>query len=382
MLPAGVVDQHDDASHHINGNSSLYGNNENASRFIDDNSASRYLDDNNASQYINDDNASQHINCNNASRQISSENSSTSDKSFGSFGQLYTTDDTDGASNQSYGYSLEDGIGSKKSGSSPPAEGEVPSSTHWDMYGLQGQVRYNFAEHENDTIAISTSSPQTKVSGLTDLGTLSSFEARGAARRGIIGPKKMSIKSILSGLTDGSRGKRFAKKASVNSKSTLSGLSDVGTQTGFNAGERDSRVLKSGAKISSNDKRSDIISPPSAESPRKTSKSYKRDRFNSASSDKRSSMPLALTRRKNKSYQRECIAPPGRLGVVINSTNGPIVHAVKKGSPLEHVIFPGDRILAIDKEDTRGMTAHGITAVMAKRITHERTITVSSIHKS
>ena len=81
-------------------------------------------------------------------------------------------------------------------------------------------------------------------------------------------------------------------------------------------------------------------------------------------------------------YQRVCTAPPGKLGVIIDTTKlGPVVYQVKDGSPLQGVIFPGDRIIAIDEIDTTGMTASNITKIMARKADKERKITVSSKRK-
>lgn len=78
--------------------------------------------------------------------------------------------------------------------------------------------------------------------------------------------------------------------------------------------------------------------------------------------------------------KRDCWAPPGKLGVVIDSTpRGPVVHEVKGGSPLEGVIFAGDRIIAVDDNDTRSMTASAVTKMMAKKMDKKRKITVLSV---
>lgn len=227
-------------------------------------------------------------------RHMNDDNVTESGNTYSTLDRIYATDN---ASYQSYGYSLEDGIGSKQAGSPPPAEAEVPSPMEVDMYGLQHQARYNFAEHDDNTIEVSIGSPASTYSGLTDLGTQASFEAGGRS------------------------GRRFKSEERMNA--------------------------------------------------------------NSASADNKSPISPSSSWKTTKSYQRDCVAPPGKLGVVIDTTkHGPVVHMVKEGSPLEHVIFPGDRILSIDEVDTRGMTASGVTRVMAKKIHHERTITVSSIQKS
>jgi hypothetical protein len=76
---------------------------------------------------------------------------------------------------------------------------------------------------------------------------------------------------------------------------------------------------------------------------------------------------------------RECIAPPGKLGVVIDTTrDGPNVQLVKEGSPLENQIFPGDRIISVDSVDTTSMSASNVTKIMASKMDATRKITVSS----
>jgi len=77
--------------------------------------------------------------------------------------------------------------------------------------------------------------------------------------------------------------------------------------------------------------------------------------------------------------QRDCYAPPGKLGVVIDTTrSGPVVHAVKAGSSLEGLLFPGDKIIAVDGVDTSEMTASAVTKIMARKMKQERKITVLS----
>jgi len=71
------------------------------------------------------------------------------------------------------------------------------------------------------------------------------------------------------------------------------------------------------------------------------------------------------------------LAPAGKLGLVIDTTiEGPVVHSVKQGSDLSGKMFPGDIIIAIDKMDTRAMSASAITAVMVKTANQTRILTV------
>jgi hypothetical protein len=81
-------------------------------------------------------------------------------------------------------------------------------------------------------------------------------------------------------------------------------------------------------------------------------------------------------------YKRMILAPKGKLGVVIDTTNyGPVVFQVKDGSPLQGALFPGDRIIAIDDIDTTGMIANNITTIMARKAELERMITVVRVSK-
>jgi hypothetical protein len=83
------------------------------------------------------------------------------------------------------------------------------------------------------------------------------------------------------------------------------------------------------------------------------------------------------TGQKPNQITREVIAPPGKLGIVIDTTiQGPVVHKVNKNSPLQGILFPGDIITAIDATDTRSMTASAITALMVQTANQQRRLTV------
>jgi hypothetical protein len=80
---------------------------------------------------------------------------------------------------------------------------------------------------------------------------------------------------------------------------------------------------------------------------------------------------------KPNQVRREVIAPPGKLGIVIDTTiQGPVIHKVNKNSPLQGILFPGDIITAIDATDTRSMTAAAITALMVQTANQQRRLTV------
>jgi hypothetical protein len=97
----------------------------------------------------------------------------------------------------------------------------------------------------------------------------------------------------------------------------------------------------------------------------------------SQSGDEMSSHAMSSLRQNMVS--RTVIAPPGKLGIVIDTTlEGPVVHKINPQSPLEGVLFPGDIIVAIDDVDTRAMSASAITALMVRTANLRRTLTVLS----
>jgi hypothetical protein len=74
---------------------------------------------------------------------------------------------------------------------------------------------------------------------------------------------------------------------------------------------------------------------------------------------------------------RDVVAPAGKLGIVIDTTlEGPVVHKVNPGSPLEGILSPGDLIVAIDDVDTRAMSASSITSLMVKTCNQKRVLKV------
>ena len=72
----------------------------------------------------------------------------------------------------------------------------------------------------------------------------------------------------------------------------------------------------------------------------------------------------------------ECYAPPGKLGIAIDTVNGqPVLHRVKETSPLFGVLRRLDIIIAVDEVDTSSMSAAVVTSLMAKKIGKQRKIT-------
>lgn len=76
-------------------------------------------------------------------------------------------------------------------------------------------------------------------------------------------------------------------------------------------------------------------------------------------------------------FSRQVVAPPGKLGIVIETTlEGPVVHKINEGSPLMNLVFEGELITAIDDVDTRAMSASAITNLMIRTADSHRTMTV------
>lgn len=62
-------------------------------------------------------------------------------------------------------------------------------------------------------------------------------------------------------------------------------------------------------------------------------------------------------------------APPGKLGVVIDTPdNGaPLVHAVKETSVIYGRVQVGDKLVAVDDEDCRTMTAVKVSKLISRK---------------
>mmetsp|Transcript_49241 Transcript_49241/g.119341 ORF Transcript_49241/g.119341 Transcript_49241/m.119341 type:complete len:681 (+) Transcript_49241:458-2500(+) len=64
----------------------------------------------------------------------------------------------------------------------------------------------------------------------------------------------------------------------------------------------------------------------------------------------------------------DVFAPPGPIGIVVDTTKGGcVVHSLKKTSPMQGLINPGDLIIALDDFDVRKMNAASLTKLMAKK---------------
>ncbi|KAL3806020.1 hypothetical protein ACHAXA_000798 [Cyclostephanos tholiformis] len=81
----------------------------------------------------------------------------------------------------------------------------------------------------------------------------------------------------------------------------------------------------------------------------------------------------------------EVYAPAGKLGVVIDTPNdgAPVVHAVKDSSPIADKIKVGDKLVAVDDEDTRTMTAIRVSKLLSRKKDNEmRKLTVIRLTKN
>ncbi len=62
-------------------------------------------------------------------------------------------------------------------------------------------------------------------------------------------------------------------------------------------------------------------------------------------------------------------APPGKLGVVIDTPDdgAPLVHAVKETSVIYGRVQVGDKLVAVDDEDVRTMTAVKVSKLISRK---------------
>ena len=73
---------------------------------------------------------------------------------------------------------------------------------------------------------------------------------------------------------------------------------------------------------------------------------------------------------EDEDYERiEVVAPPGKLGIVIDNPSGniPSVHAIKDTSVLHGKVYVGDLVLAVDEVDCRGMHSMSVSRLISKR---------------
>lgn len=87
-------------------------------------------------------------------------------------------------------------------------------------------------------------------------------------------------------------------------------------------------------------------------------------------------LPVSYTEELNRLPRQHVFAPPGKIGVAIDVVNGqPVVHSVRRGSPLEKMLQPNDVIISIDDEDVSCMSAADVTSKLARKMDRVRKIT-------
>jgi C-terminal processing protease CtpA/Prc len=74
----------------------------------------------------------------------------------------------------------------------------------------------------------------------------------------------------------------------------------------------------------------------------------------------------------DQDYKEEIIivnAPAGKLGVVIDTPDdgAPVVHAVKDTSVIADQVLVGDKLIAVDDDDVRSMTAIKVSKLISKK---------------
>jgi len=83
------------------------------------------------------------------------------------------------------------------------------------------------------------------------------------------------------------------------------------------------------------------------------------------------------TRSHSKDQLYDVYAPPGPLGIIIDTTpEGPTIHSLRPKSQLVGLVSPGDSIVELDGVNTRNMTAATFTGLMAEKSESERKITL------
>eukprot|EP00571_Detonula_confervacea_P010983 CAMPEP_0172303910 /NCGR_PEP_ID=MMETSP1058-20130122/5409_1 /TAXON_ID=83371 /ORGANISM="Detonula confervacea, Strain CCMP 353" /LENGTH=702 /DNA_ID=CAMNT_0013014947 /DNA_START=243 /DNA_END=2351 /DNA_ORIENTATION=+ len=93
--------------------------------------------------------------------------------------------------------------------------------------------------------------------------------------------------------------------------------------------------------------------------------------------------PTSTSKQRTR-IRRDILAPSGKLGIMVANTTtgyGPAVHTIRRGSPMEGLIYVNDIIVAVNDVDTRKYSAGQITQVMKDTVGEERKISVLSTHR-
>ncbi|KAL3787240.1 hypothetical protein ACHAW5_006013 [Stephanodiscus triporus] len=83
----------------------------------------------------------------------------------------------------------------------------------------------------------------------------------------------------------------------------------------------------------------------------------------------RPSSHLIQSPQSRREEMLEICAPPGVLGVVIDTPRGgsPVVHAIKDTCPIRREICVGDKLVAVDDVDVRNMSAVDVSKLISKK---------------
>jgi hypothetical protein len=83
----------------------------------------------------------------------------------------------------------------------------------------------------------------------------------------------------------------------------------------------------------------------------------------------------AMKPSSTKEVMVELFAPAGILGLVIDapaSSSSPIVHAIKDTCPIKTQVYVGDKLVAVDDVDVRGMSAVEVSRLISRKSGQER----------
>ena len=76
--------------------------------------------------------------------------------------------------------------------------------------------------------------------------------------------------------------------------------------------------------------------------------------------------------------ERVCV-PKGKLGVTLvdrHDEKGTVIDSIKKDSPVQQILKPGDKLIAVDEIAVTEMSCSQITSLIASRSNQERQFTV------
>lgn len=91
--------------------------------------------------------------------------------------------------------------------------------------------------------------------------------------------------------------------------------------------------------------------------------------FDTESHDDSAFTDPALPQSTIKEEMIDVYAPPGKLGVVIDTPDdgAPVVHAIKDSSVIADKLQVGDKLVAVDDEDVRMMTAIKVSKLISRK---------------